>query len=277
MKLEKPEKEIYSDKRANDILEVILSYARLEFDKKTELTGSEDVFDAISAGVNMLGEELENSTISLKEKEQLLQEVHHRVKNNLQIISSLLNLQSESVQDVKFLGLIRESKNRINSMALIHEMLYATKDLSHVNFKEYVEKLYRSIYHTFETSDYKIDFEFIMKEEQRFEMDMMIPLGLILNEIITNSFKYAFPDHNGQIRVEVCKTDPNLCICIWDNGIGIPGDFDHTNSKSLGIQLIYLLAEQIEATLEVDCTQGTHYRLLFKEQEQKLSLLQSGS
>ncbi len=256
-------KEIYSDKRANDILEVILAYARLEFDKKTELIGSEDVFDAISAGVNMLGEELENSTISLKEKEQLLQEVHHRVKNNLQIISSLLNLQSESVQDKKFLSLIRESKNRINSMALIHEMLYATKDLSHINFKEYVEKLYRSIYHTFETRDYKIDFQFIMRREQRFEMDTMIPLGLILNEIITNSFKYAFPDNQGEIRVEVSKEEELLTISIRDNGVGLPADFDHENSKSLGIQLIYLLAEQIEAQLELDRSSGTCYSLHF--------------
>ncbi|MCE3294434.1 MAG: hypothetical protein K0R65_148 [Crocinitomicaceae bacterium] len=263
MKPGKTEKEIYSDKRANDILEVILSYARLEFDKKTELTGTEDVFDAISAGVNMLGEELENSTISLKEKEQLLQEVHHRVKNNLQIISSLLNLQSESVQDAKFLGLIRESKNRITSMALIHEMLYATKDLSHINFKEYVEKLYRSIYHTFETSDYKIDFEFIMEKEQHFEMDTMIPLGLIFNEIITNSFKYAFPGHQGEIKVQVDKKGEDLSIRIWDNGVGIPADFDHQSSKSLGIQLIHLLAEQIEAGLSVDCTHGTSYELHF--------------
>lgn len=262
----KPErKEVYSDKRANDILDVILSYARLKFDKKIELTGSEDVFDAISAGVNMLGEELESSTISLKEKEQLLQEVHHRVKNNLQIISSLLNLQSESVQDEKFLNLIRESKNRINSMALIHEMLYATKDLSHVNFQEYVEKLYRSIYHTFETNDYNIDFEFIMKEDQHFEMDTMIPLGLILNEIITNSFKYAFPDNRGEIKVEVSKTDANFSISIWDNGIGIPVDFDYLNSKSLGIQLIYLLAEQIEAELEVDYSTGTCYSFHFRK------------
>lgn len=262
----KPEKkEIYSDKRANDILDVILSYARLQFDKKTELTGSEDVFDAISAGVNMLGEELESSTISLKEKEQLLQEVHHRVKNNLQIISSLLNLQSESVEDTKFLGLIRESKNRINSMALIHEMLYATKDLSHVNFKEYMEKLYRSIHHTFHTSAYKIDFKFVMNEEWHFEMDTMIPLGLIINEIVTNSFKYAFPDHQGQIRVEVSKTDTDFSIHIWDNGIGLPADFDYLNSKSLGIQLIYLLADQIEATLTVDCSSGTSYTLQFPD------------
>lgn len=257
------EKELYSDKRANDILEVILAYARLEFDKKTELAGSEDIFDAISAGVNMLGEELENSTVSLREKEQLLQEVHHRVKNNLQIVSSLLNLQSEYVRDQHFLSLIRESKNRINSMALIHEMLYATKDLSHVNFKEYVEKLFHSIYHTFRTRESRITFEFRMDREQRFEMDTMIPLGLIINEIITNSLKYAFPDSEGEIKIHLTENGEKLSVRISDNGIGLPPDFDYQSSKSLGIQLIFLLAEQIGAGLTLGPGPGTSYELNF--------------
>jgi len=129
------------DGRCSTILEVIMAYARLDFSCKTTITNSGDVFDAIGAGVNMLGEELKSSTISLKEKEQLLREIHHRVKNNLQIISSLLSLQSENVKDKKFLALIRESRNRIKSMALENKMLYTTNDLSHVKLQKTNKRL----------------------------------------------------------------------------------------------------------------------------------------
>jgi two-component sensor histidine kinase len=122
--------------RANEILEVILSFARLDFTRKVPISDDDDVMDGIGAGVNMLGEELKHSAWSLKEKEHLLKEIHHRVKNNLQIVSSLLNLQSDSITDEKYLGLIKESHNRIMSMALVHEMLYKSKDLSKIELKE---------------------------------------------------------------------------------------------------------------------------------------------
>lgn len=258
-----PIDESYPTYRANNILDVILAYARLDFNQKTLITEREDVFDAISSGVNMLGEELENSKISLKEKEQLLKEVHHRVKNNLQIISSLLNLQSEFIQDEKFLALIRESKNRINSMSLIHEMLYSSPNLSQINFKEYIEILYHSIYSTFESLHAKIAIKLKIDPEIHFEIDTMIPIGLILNEIITNSFKYAFPGKKGTISFKAEKQKNNLVLSISDNGIGIPADFDYHKSKSLGMQLIYLLADQIDAELTLDLEQGTKYVLKF--------------
>lgn len=255
--------ESYPNYRANNILDVILAYARLDFNQKTIISEKEDVFDAIGSGVNMLGEELENSKISLKEKEQLLKEVHHRVKNNLQIISSLLNLQSEFVDDEKFLALIRESKNRITSMSLIHEMLYSSKNLSQINFKEYIETLYHSIYSTFITKDFKIDIKLKVDPEIHFEIDTMIPIGLILNEIITNSLKYAFPNKKGRISFKAEKQAKNLILTISDNGIGIPPNFDYHKSKSLGLQLIYLLADQIDAQISLDLEQGTKFILQF--------------
>ena len=135
--------------RANEVLEVIMAFARQDFGKKVDLKNDNSVLDGIGAGVNMLGEELQHSTISLREKEQLLKEIHHRVKNNMQIISSLLSLQSESTEDEKFIALIRESRNRINSMALVHEMLYQSEDLSKIELKEYIETLTSSVHRSY--------------------------------------------------------------------------------------------------------------------------------
>ncbi|MCD6067446.1 MAG: hypothetical protein K0S33_2272 [Bacteroidetes bacterium] len=253
----------YSEERANNILEVVMAYARMEFHHKTKVTEPGDVFDAIGAGVNMLGEELENSTVSLKEKEQLLKEVHHRVKNNLQIISSLLNLQSENIVDEKFLSLIRESKNRISSMALIHEMLYASKDLSRVKIKDYIVKLSQSVYQSFYTVDFKILFQYEIDEELHFEIDRMIPIGLILNEIISNSLKYAFPKKEGVIRISLHKKENEFELQAGDNGIGFGDDFDYKNSKSLGMQLIHMLSEQLAGKISVSNKKGISYGLIF--------------
>jgi two-component sensor histidine kinase len=257
------EKACYSDNRANDILEVIMSYARLEFNKKIEISDKEDVFDSISVGVNMLGEELENSTISLKEKEQLLKEVHHRVKNNLQIISSLLNLQSEHSEDEKFLIAIRESKNRISSMALVHEMLYASKNFSQININSYISKLSENIYRSFYIKERSVVFKYSIDENLFFEIDRMIPIGLILNEIISNSLKYAFPNKQGIISIQFLKNDSSYVLKVKDNGIGIPENFDYKTSKSLGMQLVYMLSEQLDGTLTLSNKNGASYKLNF--------------
>ena len=255
--------ETYATERANNILEVVMSYARLDFSNKTKISDNDDVFDAIGVGVNMLGEELESSTISLKEKEQLLKEIHHRVKNNLQIISSLLNLQSDNTTDEKFLAMIRESKNRIMSMALIHEMLYVTKNLSHINIYAYITKLCNSVYQSFQTKESSIEFEYDIDEDIYFEIDNMIPIGLILNEILSNSFKYAFPDKKGIIQIHFQKTGDQYCMIAQDNGLGIPKNFNIAESKTLGSQLIYMLAEQLDGKLSVESNKGTKYTLKF--------------
>lgn len=263
----------YAQERTNNIMDVILSYARLEFDKKTVVSEQDDVFDAISSGVNMLGEELENSTITLKEKEQLLREkeqllkeVHHRVKNNLQIISSLLNLQNEQIKDAGLNAMIRESKNRIYTMALVHEMLYASSgNLSSINISDYIRNLSQSVYETFalEPEAGNIVFEYDLDKDITLELDSLIPLGLILNEMITNSIKYAFPDGTGKIFIQFKKKEKYYSLLLQDNGCGFPDGFEVEKAESLGIQLIYMLSEQLHAKLVLKNEGGVAYEITF--------------
>ncbi len=252
-----------TNKRVNKILEVVMAYARLDFSKKTEVLGTNDELDAIGAGVNMLGEELESSTLSLKEKEQLLKEIHHRVKNNLQIVSSLLNLQSENILDKRYLDLIIESRNRINSMALVHEMLYSSKDLSKIEISEYVQRLSIGIQNSLLKNDAKVQFNYSMQADLYFDIDHMIPLGLILNEIISNSYKYAFPTNEGRIDIEMSKADKHYKLVVKDNGIGFKVNFDIKRDSNLGMQLIYMLAEQMDGKVSVDSVLGVAYEIIF--------------
>ena len=190
-----------------------MSYARLDFSQKTTIGDEGDLYDAIGAGVNMLGEELKSSVVSLREKEQLLREIHHRVKNNMQIISSLLNLQTHNVKDKAFLALVRESRNRINSMALVHEMLYATSDFSKIKLEEYIEILCKSIYQSYRKPDMKINFRIVIPNNIFLEIDKMIHIVMILNEIISNSLKYAF-DTNGTITILYTLTNEKNILSI---------------------------------------------------------------
>lgn len=251
-----------SSDRVKEILDVIMSYARFDFSKKTSVIGN-DTLDAIGAGVNMLGEELESSTISLKEKEQLLKEIHHRVKNNLQIVSSLLNLQSENILDKRYLDLIIESRNRINSMALVHEMLYSSKDLSKIEIGEYVQRLSVGIQNSLLKNDAEIKFHYSIQPDMYFDIDHMIPLGLILNEIISNSYKYAFTDNKGRIDIEMYKKNNLYKLIVKDNGIGLKVNFDVKRDSNLGMQLIYMLTEQMDGQVGVDSVLGVAYEIIF--------------
>lgn len=248
--------------RVNRILEVIMAYARLDFSQKTEVQGNDDVLDAISAGVNMLGEELENSTVSLKEKEQLLKEVHHRVKNNLQIVSSLLKLQSENILDERYLELINDSRNRINSMALVHEMLYSSRNLSKIPIKEYIQRLCNNIHQSYSRPGSEVVFQFNI-DDLYFQIDEMIPFGLIINEVVSNSFKYAFPGINGQITVELLDTEKSYSLRIFDNGVGLPQNFDPDKDSQLGMQLIHMLSKQMDGDIKIFCENGTTYDIQF--------------
>ncbi len=249
--------------RANEILEVILAFARQDFTKKVKISNADNVLDGIGSGVNMLGEELQHSTISLKEKEQLLKEIHHRVKNNMQIISSLLNLQAETTEDEKFLDLIRESRNRINSMALVHEMLYKSKDLSKIELIEYIENLCKSIYQSYALPHSNIEFIYDIEQGIHFDIDKMIPIGLILNEAISNSLKYAFPKKDGKINISLKSNNKNYILLVGDNGKGFKANFDLEKDSHLGIQLIFMLANQLAGKLKLENEQGVCYKVVF--------------
>ncbi len=201
-------------------------------------------------------EELINAT--LKEKETLLREIHHRVKNNLQIISSLLKLYAEKSNDSNFSTLVDESQNRILSMSLIHEMLYAHSDLSKINLVDYSKALFEKLQSSYNKKNIKLKLN--VPKDFCFEIDKMIAIGLIMNEVFTNSFKYAFLNNSGQISVAIEKDS----LILSDNGIGIEQAVFKNNKSSFGFQLIELLAEQIDAKKIIKHTKGTSFEFKFK-------------
>lgn len=194
---------------------------------------------------------------TLKEKETLLREIHHRVKNNLQIISSLLKLHADKANDRHFSALVEESQNRIVSMALIHEMLYANSDLSQINLAAYTKSLFEKLKSTYSQNLVKLKLKIPL--DFYFEIDKMIPVGLILNEVLSNSFKYAFPNRNGEIIITFSKNT----LIISDNGIGIFKSSSKKTNASFGLQLIDLLAEQIDAKVEIKSNKGTSFEFTF--------------
>ncbi|HXU26866.1 MAG TPA: sensor histidine kinase, partial [Bacteroidia bacterium] len=183
------------------------------------------------------------------------------VKNNMQIISSLLNLQTHNVKDAKFLALITESRNRINSMALVHEMLYATTDFSKIKIKDYTQLLCKSIYQSYRKPNMNINFSIHMPTNIFLEIDVMIHLGMILNEIISNSLKYAFENNEGTISISLSQTDDKYSLIIEDDGKGLPTGFDREKDGHLGMQLIYMLTEQINGTVKMETEKGVGYNL----------------
>lgn len=199
-----------------------------------------------------------------EEKTVMLKEIHHRVKNNLQIISSLINLQSESIEDPKVLALFDECRHRINSMALIHEKMYQSKNLVNINIREYITELVRSLIDVYDL-DKKITLR-IDVEEHAFSIDTIVPLGLILSETISNSLKYAFNGRQeGTIYVSLRKTSGfEYEFVIGDNGVGMAKDIDLANAKTLGLQLIRLLADQVDGRIVREPADGTRWVLLFK-------------
>ena len=204
---------------------------------------------------------------SITEKEVLLKEVHHRVKNNMQVISSILNLQSSYISDESALGILRESQDRIKSMSFVHESLYQSKTLSEVNFAEYIQNIARNLYHSYGRPQGGINLDFNL-EEIYLNLDTSIPCGLIINEVVSNSLKYAFEGREkGVIRIGLGKlSDGRLKLIVSDDGIGLPADFDIENAESLGLQLVTTLVTQITGELEIDVSSGTKFNIVFKEQ-----------
>ncbi len=200
---------------------------------------------------------------SLKEKEALLKEVHHRVKNNIQIISSLLHLQANHISDNMALEIINDSRNRVQSMALIHDKLYRSKDLTNIDFASYVRDLTSYLQHSFVLSESLIDIS-IDIDEIYMSVDTAIPLGLIINELFTNSLKHAFPDaRKGEIVISSHKTNEReLSLIVADNGVGFPKNLSFPNTQSLGLQLVETLIDQLNGAVEVESNKnGTKFKI----------------
>ncbi|MEI7856171.1 MAG: histidine kinase dimerization/phosphoacceptor domain -containing protein, partial [Methanomicrobiales archaeon] len=204
---------------------------------------------------------------SYDEKVLLLKEIHHRVKNNLQIIASLLNLQSRYITDEQTLAAIRESQNRVKAMALVHEKLYRAEDIAHISLHEYIRFLGTGLFQFYDAKARGIQFTLEIRDIY-VDIDAAIPIGLILNELISNSLKYAFPDRNrGEIFIRVHKEDHTLNVLFRDTGIGIPADLDWRNAPSLGLRLVNTLVDQMNGTVELDQSKGTLFTLVLHEKE----------
>lgn len=208
---------------------------------------------------------------SLHEKEILLREIHHRVKNNMQIISSLMKLSSETIQDGQILNIFDDSRNRIKSMALIHEKLYQSTDLTKIEFSEYLESLAHELYRAHGVDPLRIRLRLSM-EPIPLSIDAAIPCGLIVNELITNCIKHAFPgEREGEIGISLSEIQKGVVeISISDNGVGIPSSVDLSTAKTLGLYIVKILAEdQLDGRITVDRSRGTTCRITFNTRDKK--------
>jgi two-component sensor histidine kinase len=209
----------------------------------------------------------ERISASLREKEALLSEIHHRVKNNLQIISSLLALQCERVTDQPVRLALMDSQSRIRSMALIHEQLYKSRDLSRIDFSEYIGNLSRALLKAHFTEAATVTIHACV-DRIFLPVGMALPCSLIINELLTNCLKHAFAgDECGEVRIEFhCDNEGVYRMAVSDNGRGLPADFDWRNTSSLGLKLVMNLAEiQLGGSLDVHTQNGTCFRIEFKD------------
>jgi two-component sensor histidine kinase len=206
---------------------------------------------------------------SLREKEVLLKEIHHRVKNNLQVISSLLNLQARYLPDPAARAIFSQSQNRVQSIALVHERLYESADLSHVNFSKYLTVLLDNIFDTYDATSRGIG-KVIDVGDANLTVDIAVPCGLIVNELVTNALKHAFPDgRKGVVRVSLREQqEGTLELTIQDDGAGIPSGIDPRNTVSLGLDLVTTFAEQLSAEVDIVREGGTSFRFRFPKADQ---------
>jgi len=205
---------------------------------------------------------------SLHEKEVLLKEIHHRVKNNMQVITSLLSLQAKTIGDTKALAVFEDSQNRVKSMALIHETLYQSKDLSRINFAEYLQKLVAHVSRSYRIRPNAVRIN-LHVNDVTLPIDTAVPCGLIINELASNALKYAFPaDTKGEINITFGRVDDQYTLCVSDTGVGLPPDFDPEQGKSLGMKLVRMLTSQLNGEMECRNGVGTTFQITFPEERE---------
>jgi PAS domain S-box-containing protein len=243
-----------------------------DFDKDQQLSRAFDIrvvkfgdgFAAAWRDVTERKQAEDQIKASLLEKETLLQEIHHRVKNNLQVISSLLRLQSRQIRDQQALELFKDSQNRVQAMALIHEKLYQSSNLAFIDFQEYITSLVGNLCRSYDIYRQAITFK-VNVNQVSLAIDTAIPCGLIINELVANSLKYAFPDNRGgeiSISLESMHSG-QFILTISDNGVGLPENLDFRNTSSLGLQLVCRLSKQLEGSIELNRNQGTEFKIAF--------------
>jgi len=202
---------------------------------------------------------------SLQEKEVLLKEIHHRVKNNMQVISSLISLQADTLENQALRGVFDDLRDRVRTMALVHEKLYQSENLAHVDFAEYARSLLNYLWHAHgdKASDVRLTLDL---PSVTFPVQTAVPCGLILNELTTNALKHAFRDRtDGELTVALnADPDGNMCLVVSDNGVGFPAGFDWRQTRSLGLQLVRMLVGQLGGTLDVRTDGGTTFQITFK-------------
>ncbi len=198
----------------------------------------------------------------LVENEILLKEIQHRVKNNFQVMLSLLSLQARHIQDPQYQDIFRVSQNRIKTLALVYEKLYYSKDFSSINFSEYVQQLIKNIVYVYSVNPLKISIKLNI-ETLFLELDQAVPCGLIINELVSNSIKFAFPeDRSGEITVDLSQKGNNLELKVTDNGIGIPINIDYKSTETLGLQLVMTLTAQMDGLINYDGSNGSAFSIV---------------
>lgn len=261
-------KQIHKQLGVNDVLAIGLVWkgeiygnaVMITFNQTPDFTPSvvETLINTASVAIQRKSAE-EAVVRSLREKEVMLKEIHHRVKNNLQIVSSLLELQAHQLKDDATRALFSDSQSRVKSMALVHERLYRSADLAHINYRIYLEELVEYLFSTFTRSNvrYEIDADEVM-----LSIDSAVPSGIIINELVTNSLKYAFPDgRTGIIRLSLKQVAGHVMLEVSDNGVGMPETIDLRTSSTLGLELVTALIEQLNATVELGRTEGTRFTI----------------
>ena len=236
-----------------------------------KLTGAQRALEAANQSLEeRVAERTRRLQASVLEKEILIQEIHHRVKNNMQIISSLVNLQAERILDSETKDMFLVTKDRIRSMALVHEKIYRSKDFARIDFVDYVRNLVTQIFRSYGVSGAAVRSE-VEGDPVFLNISTAVPCSLIVNELVSNSLKHAFPGGRpGRLTVRVAALDDGqVSLLVADDGIGLPPDFDLARTDSLGLQIVSLLVDQLGGSIKVDGRNGSRFAFTFREAREK--------
>ncbi|MEG3225288.1 MAG: hypothetical protein BME94_07180 [Methanobacteriales archaeon Met13] len=265
-------REVIQNKKGADV-ELPIKYGEEETWFSTSIQpmilkdGSVDSVQIIARDINELKKVQKQLEKTLEDKDMLMKEIYHRVKNNLMVISSLLNLQSRYIKDKEAKGMFKESQSRARSMALIHERLYRSTDLKRIDFGDYILNITKDLFQAYAADPSRINLQ-IDVEEVMLDINTSIPLGLIVNELISNSLKHAFPEGTeGYIKVKFYQKDDEYVLEVTDNGVGLPEDLDLSQTNSLGMQIINSLTEQVNGEWEVIRSPVAAFRITFPEEK----------